>query len=938
MNTRHFVLLLCLLFTMKAGAQSSLIDLVAKGATDAAAGQGTKLRAALDSVDFQFSMSVNENAGFFDISQKGETGSKLLYGLKQEKDKTLVEKARDSLEIGMGLYDIRRYYMATQTVLRTKEFMDQHQLTDEVVYLRVLSGLGVIYLAQGKSAEAEKYIANALQKSAVALGKESAAYIANLNNYAKLHQSFGKYNEAEKEFGESLQLSQKVFGDGMQRAIILNNQAMLFQSIGRHEEAAVLMQQAMASASIAPKKALQGKNSFDNRKFQANLAFIYQISGDYPKAEENFLSIQKVFENRGQTANAEYAGLLNQLAILYIQMGKMDKVEELLKKSKETYRKKIGEQNPYFPKVANDLGNFYRLTGRYAEAEVEITKALSIREAWLGPKHPDYVKSQEDMAILYWKTNRMKEAYASYVDVLNKTIEFINEYFPPMSEAEKTSYWDILSPRFQRFFNFALDANQAIPAVARDFFNYRMATKALLLNSTTKVQSAILKSNDRTLINDYRHWVDQKEELVRLYSYSKKKLKDQNIDIDELKRSANAMEKSLSERSSVFASGMSSEKVTYPQLLNVLKEDEAVIDIIRINLFKQDFTRDVQYVALVATKGLEIPRMVTLEGGEFLEKRGIGFYRSAIKQKQDDPISYGKFWEKVEKEVQGIKMIYVSPDGVYNQVNLNTLKDPSGDYLIKQHDFVVLGNTKDLINLKTRKNGNAGKNALLVGFPDYQTDEVAALPGTKAEIEAVSSLLKKDGYAVNQLMQKEASEKNIKAAKNLSLLHIATHGYFMKDVQNDEGSMFGINAENADNPLLRSGLILAGAAGAIHGKEQVDLNSDDNGILYAYEAMNLNLEGTNLVILSACETGLGEVKSGEGVYGLQRAFIVAGAEALIMSLWKVDDEATQALMTNFYQQWLKSGNKQQAFKQAQMQLMQKYQQPYYWGAFVMMGM
>ncbi|HNR73456.1 MAG TPA: CHAT domain-containing protein, partial [Cyclobacteriaceae bacterium] len=147
----------------------------------------------------------------------------------------------------------------------------------------------------------------------------------------------------------------------------------------------------------------------------------------------------------------------------------------------------------------------------------------------------------------------------------------------------------------------------------------------------------------------------------------------------------------------------------------------------------------------------------------------------------------------------------------------------------------------------------------------------------------------------------------------------------------------GIDAENAkNNPLLRSGLILAGTQA--QDNNAVDLQSNDNGILTAYEAMNLSLEGTDLIILSACETGLGDVRAGEGVYGLQRAFLVAGANALIMSLWKVDDAATQQLMTNFYSIWTKTGNKQQAFKQAQLRLMTKYKDPYYWGAFVMMGM
>jgi len=900
---------------------------------------GSQQVASLDSVDFQFAISVNENAGFFDVEQKGEAGSKFLYGLKEDADKTPVEKARDSLQQAIGYYEIRMYKFAEEALLKTKAYMERSSLTNEIVYLRTLSNMGLIYLTQGKTSEAEEYISQTLSYSEQTLGKKSAAYIANLNNQAKLHQALGKYNEAEKEFDEALELNEEVFGEGMQKAILLNNKAMLFQAIGRFTEAAELMQKAMATSSVAPKKAFQGKKSFDSRKFQANLAFIYQLSGKYAEAETNFLAIKKVFDNRGMGTNsAEYAGLLNQLGILYIQMGKNEKVEELFKKSKEIYKKRYTEQNIYYAKVTNDLGNFYRITARYPEAEKQLDKALLIRGDLLGVNHPEYVKTQENLAILYWKTNRYDKAYITYHEVMDKTIDFINRYFPPMSEAEKTNFWDVTAPRFQRFFNFAIDAAPQLHYVSQDFFDYQMATKALLLNSTNKVKEAILKSKDKALISDYLAWLDQKEQLARLYAYSKEQLKEQKIDLASMERKTNAMEKSLSERSTIFSSGYSTQKVSYKQILSLLTDAEAVVDIVRVRRFDQDFTTESRYVALVLKKGVEMPAMVVLENGQQLETRYSKYYRNAIQQKINDEHSYDQYWSKIDKEVTGKKLIYFSPDGVYNQLNLNTLKVLGADYLVNQFDLINIGNARDLIALKSKKVLPPKKNAFLLGFPDYQTTEVSALPGTKVEIDGVSKLLKASGYQVSQFMQKEATEKNIKSVKGPFLVHIATHGYFLQDTDGSSGSVFGVNAENAShNPLLRSGLILAGAGKAISGTDG-DMSSNDNGVLTAYEAMNLNLEGTSLVVLSACETGLGDVKSGEGVYGLQRAFQVAGADALIMSLWKVDDAATQLLMTNFYTNWIKLGNKQKAFKQAQLQLMTKYKEPYYWGAFVMMGM
>jgi CHAT domain-containing protein len=203
-----------------------------------------------------------------------------------------------------------------------------------------------------------------------------------------------------------------------------------------------------------------------------------------------------------------------------------------------------------------------------------------------------------------------------------------------------------------------------------------------------------------------------------------------------------------------------------------------------------------------------------------------------------------------------------------------------------------------------------------------EAQPLSDLPGTRVEVEKMQDLLTAKGWEVQAYLAENALEENLKESYKPRLLHIATHGYFQPDNKTE------------NNPLLRSGLMLSGAGSTIRG---ISSTTGEDGILTAYEAMNLNLDNTDLVILSACETGLGDIKNGEGVYGLQRAFKVAGAKTLVMSLWKVSDEATQELMVSFCKNWLETGNKRDAFIKAQKALKALYPQPYYWGAFVMVG-
>ena len=278
----------------------------------------------------------------------------------------------------------------------------------------------------------------------------------------------------------------------------------------------------------------------------------------------------------------------------------------------------------------------------------------------------------------------------------------------------------------------------------------------------------------------------------------------------------------------------------------------------------------------------------------------------------------------------------------------------------------IVLNSKDLLDAQNKKAGKLQK-AELFGFPDYDnynsTQEdyikkdvpvqankdslsrfftfttISNLPGTKKEVESIKTILENKDIQTTVHLQLNATEEQIKSLSDLSILHIATHGYFLEDGKLEEQHKTSPDLAHflSDNPLLRAGLLLVGAKQAFNHQDFSVLNEKEDGILTAYEVMNLHLENNELVVLSACETGLGEVINGEGVYGLQRAFIVAGAKSVIMSLWTVSDEATQELMTIFYEEWLKSGNKSEAFAEAQIKLRQKYAHPYYWGAFVLTG-
>ncbi len=591
----------------------------------------------------------------------------------------------------------------------------------------------------------------------------------------------------------------------------------------------------------------------------------------------------------------------------------------------------------------------YLTSGNFQKAQEYLDKANHFNPTDLSASVIK-LKLLKTEALLHWYQNQPELAAQSFQKLVDAYHEHIQSNFAAMSDYEREQFYYTLKNDFDLFNSFAID-NPALASanLYAEMYNNVLNTKALLLNGTNRLKNQILLSGNQRLIDRLSLWETGKDHLAALYFE-----KNSALQIDSLEKSIEGLEREINQASTLFQK--KSLSISWKSVQASLKEGEAAVEIVRVNTFNKSnskrsairngLTDSVVYVALLVTPKLAQPECFQLKGNR-LEKHYLPYYRNSILAKTEDKLSYDNFWRPIKTHLNGIKKVFLSADGVYNQINLNTLRNPvSSNYLIDEIELVSVTNTGDLL---TNLILNKTRDAVLIGRPAFEfsqsqisvaltpsgslpngtrsliSEELISfkdqnfsdLPGTAEEVSVIASVLKNQRMNVTSYIGADALEENVKKLKKPEVLHIATHGFFVEDTA------------SSVSPMIRSGIILAGV-------RNVDNKNKEDGILTAYEATNLDLEGTDLVALSACQTGLGEVRNGEGVYGLQRSIIVAGAKNLLMSLWKVDDEATAKLMSTFYK-LRGSKNNLEAFREAQIQLRAIYPEPFYWGAFVMLG-
>ena len=862
-----------------------------------------------------------------------------------------------------------------------------------------LTNLAVLYADQSRYAESERLYRRTLAIFEKTLGPANPNVATVLGYLGLVYRAQGRYGEEEQLDKRALAIYEKALGpDHPSVATVLNNLASLYGDQGRYGEAEALQKRAIGITERAV-----GPEHPDVADDLDNLAVLYATNYRYAEAEPLHKRALTIREKVLGLEDRSVALSLNNVGELYFFQGRYGEAEPLLKRAIAIQEKVLG---PNHPELATSLGNLaglYADQGRYREAESLYKRALEIDEKALGPDHPRVATNDlYNLATLYYAESHYEQAE----QLLQRSLGILRgrfEYsFAYMSEKDRLQFLSTVRNRFTLYFSLALVQRERDAAVAGRMYDLLLWQKGLVGTSVATLRAEIAASGDPQAIKIFEELTAKKSRSSQLMATRPAGWQEARARID---AEANDLEQQLARRVSSFAAQKNLASATWQDVQRALKPGDAAVEFVRFPLqeVRKTEAHKTYYIALVLRPGNSQPALVPLGEAREFEGESFSAYRAEVGIRKANPeiaagtgaspwrALYDVMWKPLEAKLGDAERIYVSVDGVLNEIPLGVLQGADGRRVMEKYDFRVVSSTRELLRASHHTTNNT---AVLVGNPRFLMSgeelQVAAnhfrgvenqhpemllasavlpaspaggalsramtergacnppppeggvlcpLPGTATEVQSIGELLREKNWTVSSYQGEQALEEVVKKAASPRVLHLATHGFFLPDEQTKAGA----SAKNlgVDDPMLRSGLFFAGADRTLN--MEAPMEGMENGVLTAYEVTSLNLQGTELVVLSACETARGHVQYGEGVFGLGRALQEAGAEAVLMSLWSVPDQETQELMTQFYTNWLGGMGKPEALRRAEITerdiVKKRYGKdlPYYWGAFTLVG-
>jgi CHAT domain-containing protein len=857
--------------------------------------------------------------------------------LATENDRALHE-ARKLFDEARRLRDDDKYNQALPLFERVIETHQRILGPDHSELANTIHNLAVLHYYQGDYLKVEPLSNRALAIQEKALGREHPDVAASLNLLANLYFHRGDYLKAEPLYNRALAIRQKAVGP-------------------EHPSLAYYLR---------------------------NLARLHFERGDYVKAE---LLYQRALAIREKTLEPEsrfVAISINDLANLHYNRGDDAKAEQLHRRALAIQEKVLGQEHPNVADSLRNLANIYRDRKDYLRAEPLYLRALAIQEKTLGPQRPHVARTLNNLAAFYAAKGDIAQAleFQSRASDVTEYNLYLN--IAAGSERQKLAFLALLSRRTDFTLSLHSQAASDDPRALNLAFTTLLRRKGRGLDAMANTIATLRRHatpQDQGLFDQLAETRSQLAKLT-LTEVSEVTSETYRSTIKSLEEKIERLEAELSNRSAEFRA--QAQPVTLSAIQAALPANTILIEFVVYT--PRDLltgkSRPPRYLAyLLAARGQ--PKWADL-GEAAPINRAIDAWRRALRNRRRTDVKRlaravdEKIMRPVRSSIQSLRgdasgeigRLLIVPDGSLNLIPFAALVDEQRRYLVERYTISYLTSGRDLLRLPTASPRSSaplivaspafGKYLASVVRADQTTGKGSAgnqaarpidpapiffqpLPGTEDEALAIKTVLPEAVV----LLGKEATEAALKQAQAPRILHIATHGFFFDDREPSPEEARNLVSNNlldapdrlirawaaqVENPLLRSGLALAGAN---QGK-----SGDDDGVLTALEAAGLDLSGTKLVVLSACDTGVGEVRNGEGVQGLRRALVLAGSESQVMSLWAVSDEATKDLMIPYYKALQEGEERSEGLRRVQLRTLRgrrSRQHPFYWAAFIQSG-
>jgi len=789
------------------------------------------------------------------------------------------------------------------------------------------------------------------------------------NKIASIYMEINNLPKALEYYQKSLALFKKDYGKyHSQTAKVYNQIGNLYYKMGDYQKTSEYYEKASAINEKLLKDKSRGKGNFLIAFEYERMADFYHDIANLEKALEYEKKALKIYKKYGDKKGVFIPTTYNSIAALYYSMGEYTKSLENLKKALKIKEKGFGKRNPDTVKIYSNIANLYQILGDNKKALIYHKKALKSCVEGCGKEHPNNASIYNDLSLLYINMKDYAKAYQYALLTFNNLSGNRDQIFSILDSKGKEKYLkaNIIQVALLMYTtaNYLLQLDQeqntnkiqeTLQSSANAWLNY----KGSIFDSENTIAMLYGSIHDKQLKAQIKDLLSSKRNLAKLYQSlpSPKEKESWREKIKKTEEKINKLTNDISSKASSFKEQQGLKSITYKDITSHLKENQLYIDYAKIGdpyyFFILDHHNNIRFSFINAEDSKKLEALIKTfreDINSILNDNNLTDVKlKALTEGSKEKLS--KLYDLVIKKplgeiIRDKTSLIISPDGALRLLPFETLYDKEkGKYLIEEKEIRYIPSGKELVRLyKYSKNkvSKTKKSAVIFANPNFDTkiasvskEQIAItpntsrsgiikslfrmrfspLPGTKEEANAIRATL--DQKSILEYQDTNATESNLLKVKEPRILHIATHGFF-------------INDNTIPNPMLKSGIALAGAnASAIKGKS--------DGIVTALKLSGLDLKGTDLVVLSACETGVVDINATDSVSGLSKAFIQAGAKDIVMSLWSVDDQATEELMSSFYQEMKKEPIYAKALKAAKLKMIKEGKHPFFWAAFVVSG-